>query len=91
MVRCDMCENLATRKFYDGKTNLDVCRQCYTVLQLNADVQKLNQYWVDKYNELHKQINDIAEAQRIKIEILSKQLKNLTWKVDYVYNSKEIC
>jgi len=89
-MKCDMCKNEAVHKYVcNDKRIMDVCSVCYTIISTSEQVQKLKQYWVDKYNELHEQINDITEAQRLKITFLEKQLNEISGKyaqLSYVHN-----
>ena len=89
-----MCNNEAWGKFKQGPNILDVCKHCYSVLELQDEIKKLNQYWVDRYNELKEALSVSIGVRNNKIkeqaDTISKQKTEFEFRIGLLESGYEI-
>ena len=81
MVRCDMC--LQPAEFHDiTEEKLSLCNSCKTLVLLQIEVKRLNQFWLEKYTSTHETVRKMAHSMNVAIGVRNAKIKELSGKID---------
>ena len=91
MVRCDMCmnERHTSYRCSDGSV-LELCNSCYQLMIVKEEVKKLNQFWVDKYNELKHVMSVAIGIRNNKIKELNVRINKCEFMIENELNPRYI-